>query len=418
MGAINNVFASLMGFLDQVSTLFGIGNAVRSLPDPWGYLLAGLMGAVFITAFGAIGPLSCNWIERKLISRFQIRYGPNRAGPYGLLQPVADALKILGKEAITPRGADKWVFWAAPAFAVLPALLVYAVIPWGPGLVLADLNIGVLFIFAVSSLHVVPAFMAGWSSNNKYSLLGAMRAVAQMVSYEIPQLLSLIGVLMITSSLRLTDIVSWQNQNTWLILVQPLAFLMFFIASSAELNRTPTDIVEGESEIVGGYHTEYSSFKFIIFYIAEYASLLAVCGLLATLFFGGWTLLPIPNFPQLLPAWLVFIAKLYFFFGIFVWTRATLPRLRIDQLMAFAWKFLLPLSLLNIGIVAVEMLLVPPPYQVPVMIAVNMVLAVVLVWGWATMLGGGRRLGSHELRERAARVRAALAAQSAAQARG
>lgn len=265
------------------------GNALRyNLPPPFGYIASGVLGAVLITAFGAIGPLSCNWIERKLISRFQIRYGPNRAGVYGLLQPMADALKILSKEAITPRDTDKWVFWAAPAFALVPALMVYGVLPWGPGMVLADLSVGVLFIFAVSSLHVVPVFMAGWSSNNKYSLLGAMRAVAQMVSYEIPEVLSLVGLLMLVGSLRLTDIVNWQIQNTWLFFVQPLAFLMFFIAASAELNRTPTDIVEGESEIVGGYHTEYSSFKFIIFYIAEYAALLAVCGLLAIFFFGGW----------------------------------------------------------------------------------------------------------------------------------
>lgn len=401
-----------LAVVDGVGTFFGLGNAIRyGLPQPWGYIAAGLVGALFITAFGAIGPLSCNWIERKLISRFQIRYGPNRAGPYGLLQPLADAFKILVKEAITPNDVDKWVFWAAPALALVPALLVYAVIPWGPGLVLADISIGLLFVFAVSSLHVVPTFMAGWSSNNKYSLLGAMRAVAQMVSYEIPQLLSLIGLLMLVGSMRLTDIVIWQAQNTWLILVQPLAFLMFFIASSAELGRTPTDIVEGESEIVGGYHTEYSSFKFIIFYMAEYASVLAVCGLLATLFFGGWTVLPIPDFPQILPSWLVFIAKMYFFFGIFVWTRATLPRLRIDQLMGFSWKFLLPLSLANIGVVAVEILLGLPVWA---MVIANMALAVVLFIGWARMLGGNRRLGSDELRQRAARMREVMAAQAAA----
>ncbi|MCX6022529.1 MAG: NADH-quinone oxidoreductase subunit H [Chloroflexi bacterium] len=330
-----------------------------------------------------------------------------------MLQPFADALKILSKEAITPRDVDKWVFWVAPAFALVPAMLVYGVIPWGPGLVMADLSIGVLFILAVSSLHVVPVFMAGWSSNNKYSLLGAMRAVAQMVSYEIPQVLSLVGMLMLVGSMRLTDIVNWQAENTWLILVQPLACLMFFIAASAELNRTPTDIVEGESEIIGGYHTEYSSFKFIIFYIAEYASLLAVCGLLTIFFFGGWTMWPLPNAWQILPSWLVFITKLYFFFGIFVWVRATLPRLRSDQLMAFAWKFLLPLSLMNIGVTAVEIVANLP---IPVMVVINMALALALIWGWAGFLGGNRKLGSTELRERAVRMRAAMAAQATAQA--
>ena len=208
---------------------------------------------------------------------------------------------------------------------------------------------------------------------------------------------------------------NWQAQNTWMVLVQPLAFLMFFIAASAEMNRTPTDIVEGESEIVGGYHTEYSGFKFVIFYMAEYASLLAVCGLLTIFFFGGWTMWPLPEPLQIFPSWLVFITKLYFFFGVFVWTRATLPRLRIDQLMGFAWKFLLPLSLVNIGITAVEIVTGVPVFF---MVVINLLLAVALVWGWAALLGGNRRLGSNELRERAVRMREVMAAQAAAQAQG
>ncbi|MBI4498749.1 MAG: NADH-quinone oxidoreductase subunit NuoH [Chloroflexi bacterium] len=382
----------------NIHSFFDLGNAIRSsLPDPWGYLLGALFGTLIIVGIGVLAPLTCVWIERKLIGRFQVRYGPNRVGPFGLLQPLADALKLLVKEAITPREVDRWVYYLAPLLGVLPALLLFAVIPFGPGMVYADLSIGVLFVFAISSLHVIPIFMAGWSSNNKYSLLGAMRAVAQMVSYEIPQVLSLMGVVLLVGSLRLTDIVQFQLENTWLVLLQPLAFVMFFIASSAELNRTPTDIMEGESEIVAGYHTEYSGFKFAVFQLAEYVSILGVCALLSVLFFGGWAFWPFGDFLPL-PAWLIMLGKTYFFFAIFVWTRATLPRLRIDQLMAFSWKFLLPLALVNIGITAVEMLL---PIPLPLLVVVNLALAVALVVGWANVVGS-RGLTARDLHARAA----------------
>ncbi len=358
-----------------VSALTGV------LPDWTITIIAGLIGIIALLAFLLPSQLATIWVERKLIGRFQVRYGPNRVGPFGLLQPIADALKILGKESITPAGSDKWVFWLAPIVIFIPALLVFAVIPFGPDLILANLDIGILYLISISSLSVIPVFMAGWSSNNKYALLGAMRSVAQMVSYEIPLVLSIVSVILLTSSLKLSDMVEYQNNNLWLFLLQPLAFLIFFISVSAELNRTPMDIVEGESEIIAGYHTEYSSFKFTMFYVAEYTNVLAASAIMSSVFFGGWLSAPIFN---LLPAWLWFIVKIYFFFCVFVWTRATLPRMRADQLMGLAWKFLLPLALINILITGVEVYLELHPLLIMV---INMALAVALVVGWSELIG-------------------------------
>lgn len=342
--------------------------------------IASALGAAAITAFVVASDVLAVWIERKLIGRFQLRYGPNRVGPFGLLQPVADAIKILGKEAITPFGVDRWVYWAAPTIAFLPGLLTFAVIPFAPGAVLADLDIGLLYVMAVGALGVVPIFMAGWASNNKYSLLGAMRAVAQTVSYEIPLVLSVIGLILFANTLRLSEIVQYQLDNGWFLFLQPLGFIIFFIAGTAELNRTPTDIMEGESEIVGGYHTEYSGFKFSLFYVSEYTHLFAFSGLVTTLFLGGWGTGPVLDF---VPAIVWFVLKVYLVFCVFVWTRATLPRLRIDQLMDFAWKFLIPLTLVNIGVSAVEVYLGLPGL---VVFIVNVLLAGVFVVAWARVL--------------------------------
>jgi len=349
--------------------------------------LTAALGATGITAFVVTSDVLAVWIERKLIGRFQLRYGPNRVGPFGLLQPVADAIKILGKEAITPFGVDRWVYWAAPTIAFLPGLLTFAVIPFAPGAVLADLDIGLLYVMAVGALGVVPIFMAGWASNNKYSLLGAMRAVAQTVSYEIPLVLSVIGLILFANTLRLSEIVEYQLTNGWFLFLQPLAFIIFFIAGSAELNRTPTDIMEGESEIVGGYHTEYSGFKFSLFYVSEYTHLFAFSGLVTTLFLGGWgTGLVL----DIIPAVIWFVIKVYLVFCVFVWIRGTLPRLRIDQLMDFAWKFLIPLTLVNIGVSAVEVYLGLPGLAV---FLINVLLAGVFVVAWAQLLGRFERAG-------------------------
>lgn len=366
---------------------FLIGLLQGQIPDWVLVLVTSILGAAGITAFVVTSDLLAVWIERKLIGRFQVRYGPNRAGPFGLLQPIADAIKILGKEAITPFGVDRWVYWAAPTIAFLPGLLTFAVIPFAPGAVLADLDVGLLYVMAVGALGVVPIFMAGWASNNKYSLLGAMRAVAQTVSYEIPLVLSVIGLVLFANSLRLSEIVAHQLENGWFLFLQPLAFVIFFIAGSAEVNRTPTDIMEGESEIIGGYHTEYSGFKFSLFYVSEYTHIFGVSALITTLFLGGWGTGPVLD---MVPAVVWFVLKVYLVFCVFVWTRGTLPRLRIDQLMDFAWKFLIPLTLVNIGIAGVEVYLGLPGV---VVFLVNVLFAGVLVVGWTQVLGGIARRG-------------------------
>ncbi len=349
-----------------------------------GWLLAtitGAIGTVAVLVFTLVSALAAIWIERKLISRMQVRYGPNRVGPKGLLQPFADALKVIGKEAITPFGVDKVVYSAAPFIIFLAPLLTFGLVPFAPGAAVLNTDISLLLVVALGALGVVPIFMAGWASNNKYSLMGAMRSIAQTVSYEIPLVLSLVGLVVVTGSLKLEDLVVYQIQHGWFIFLQPLAAVIFFIAGSAELNRTPTDIMEGESELAAGYHIEYSGFKFSLFYATEYSHVFAVSALISVLFLGGWGTGPLLD---LVPAVVWMVLKTYLLFCVFVWTRATLPRLRMDQLMAFAWKFLLPLSLINIMVVALEELLGLPGIVVAV---VNMVLAVVLIVQWTRLLG-------------------------------
>jgi len=340
-----------------------LGNLSHALLDwvegwaPGGltYVVAGLIGIAGVLLFLIPSQLAVIWIERRMIARLQHRLGPNRVGPFGLLQPIADALKVLGKEAITPRASDRWLFWLAPIAIFVPAITVYAVLPFGPHMVMADLNVALLLVIALGATNALIVFMAGWSSNNKYSLLGAMRVVAMMVSYEVPQVLALLGVVLFVGSLSLQEIVFWQQgHRTLLLFLQPLSFLFFLIASLVELNRTPTDIAEAESEIVAGYHTEYSGFKFTLFYAAEYTNALAVAALTATLYLGGWWLYGLERW---VPGWLIFIGKIYLLFALMVWVRGTLPRLRIDQLMALGWKFLLPVSLANVLLVALEVLL-------------------------------------------------------------
>ncbi len=379
--------------------LSGVTGALRAalagLVPEWAILLAmALVGVLALMAFLLPSQLGTVWIERRLIARMHVRRGPNRAGPWGLLQPVADAVKVLAKEAITPAAADRWVFWTAPIVAYVPAMLTYAVLPFGPNMTFVDLHIGVLYLISVSSLSVIAVFMAGWSSSNKYSLLGAMRAVAQMISYEIPMVLSVVGVLMLAGTMQTTQIVERQiASGVWYVLLQPLGCLIFFIAGLAELNRTPTDIMEAESEIVAGYHTEYSGMKFSLFYVAEYTHALAFCGIIATLFFGGWASSPGLD---LLPPWIWVLVKIYFFFLVMVWIRGTIPRLRIDQLMDFAWKFLIPLSLANVLITGVEVVLAPQGtltlgLPMALIVILNLVLGVILLVGWAKLLSGSPR---------------------------
>jgi NADH-quinone oxidoreductase subunit H len=298
--------------------------------------------------------------ERKGIGRIQNRYGPNRVGiPFtkirlcGFGQFIPDGIKSLTKEDIVPRAADKVVHFLAPVVMLIPVLLAYSVLPFGRNMTLADFDAGLLLFFAVGGAVELAVFMAGWSSRNKYSLLGAMRAIAQMVSYEIPLILSAVTVVMIVGSLKLNDIVAAQNHYTFGIahwhVFTPwglVGFILFFIASLAESNRTPFDLPEAESEIIAGYFTEYSGFKFALFFLGEYLGMFAIIGLGITLFLGGWTA-PV-SFLTWIPSYVWFFTKLLAIIFVFIWIRATLPRLRMDQLMNFAWKFMLPLALVNI----------------------------------------------------------------------
>ena len=295
-------------------------------------------------------------MERKVLGHMQVRYGPNRAGPYGLLQPIADGIKLFFKEDIIIPHANRLIYIFAPTVIVITALMSYAVIPFGDNItilgykvdmVVADVNVGLLYLFAISSLGVYGVVMGGWASNNKYSLLGAIRSSAQMISYELSLGLSIIGVLMITGSLSTMKIVEAQSQ-VWFIVYQPLGFIIYLISAVAECSRTPFDLTECENELVAGYQTEYSSMKFGLYYLAEYAHILVVSSLAVTLFFGGW------HGPWLPPI-IWFLMKVFLFIFFFIWIRATFPRFRYDQLMTFGWKVLFPLSLLNIMITAVVM---------------------------------------------------------------
>ena len=357
---------------------------LETLPPDWpgGFWWHWLFFTVVIIAFVLLLVMGFIWIERRGMGRMQARLGPNRAGPFGLLQPVADAIKVLIKEDIVPTNADKIVYWLAPVIAFAPALMIFAVVPFQDGALLADLNIGILYVVAISSVSTVGVFMAGWGSSNKYSLLGAMRNVASVVSYEIPVLLSIVGVVLIAGSLSLNQIVL--AQDIPFILLQPLGFLIFFIGGCAEIHRSPFDLVEADSEIVAGFHIEYSGMKFAWFYLAEYAEALAISAIITTLFLGGWR-------GPLLPPFLWFLIKVFAVFFVMVWTRTTLPRVRIDQLMALAWKFLLPLALINLIITGIEVLTFPAALSW-VMIPVNFAIMAVLILLWSKFfkLGWGR----------------------------
>jgi NADH-quinone oxidoreductase subunit H len=295
--------------------------------------------------------------ERKGLGRMQNRLGPNRVGPFGFFQPIADGIKSLTKEDIVPLRADAAVHFLAPLVLVVAVFMGFAVLPMGRGMQLVDMDAGLLFFFAMSASTELSIFMAGWSSRNKYSLLGAMRAVAQMISYEVPLLLSSVTIVMISGSLSLTKIVEAQNHYTgifphWYVFTPWgfASFLVFGVAATAETNRSPFDLPEGESELVAGYFTEYSGFKFALFFLGEYLGMFSISGLGVTLFLGGWTA-PL-SFLNVVPSWIWFFAKVMTAIFTFIWMRGTLPRLRQDQLMNFAWKFVLPFTLLNLLVTA------------------------------------------------------------------
>jgi NADH-quinone oxidoreductase subunit H len=355
--------------------------AMQATPADWpgGYWWHWLFFTIAIIAFVLVMVIGAIYIERRAMGRMQSRLGPNRTGPFGLLQPIADAVKVLLKENIVPGAADKVVHWLAPVIAFTPVMMIFAVIPFQNGALLADLNIGILYIVAVSSISTVGVFMAGWGSGNKYSLLGAMRNVAAVVSYEIPLVLAILGVVIVSGSLSMNQIVT--AQDIPYILVQPLGFLLFFIAACAEINRSPFDLTEADSELTAGFHTEYSGMKFAMFYLVEYAEAIAMSAVITTLFLSGWR-------GPWLPPWLWFIIKTFVVFFVMVWTRTILPRVRIDQLMGLAWKFVFPLALINLFITAIEVIVWPDVSQWIFVIA-NIAIAAVLVVLWSKLFKPG-----------------------------
>ncbi|MEE8224685.1 MAG: NADH-quinone oxidoreductase subunit NuoH [candidate division NC10 bacterium] len=296
-----------------------------------------------IIGFISVAAMFLIWWERKISAHIQARFGPMRVGGWhGWAQSIADGIKLLLKEDIIPKNADRPIFILAPMVVFASALAAYVVIPFGPGLIVQDLNIGILYIIAISSLAVLGIIMAGWSSNNKYAALGALRSAAQAVSYEVPLVISLLGPILLVGSLSMMKIVEAQ-QYLWFIVVQPLAFLIYFTCAVAETNRLPFDIPEAESELVAGFHVEYSGMRFAIFFLAEYANMFVVCAIATTVFLGGWQ-------GPFLPGWVWFLIKTFFLLFVMIWLRWTLTRVRVDQLMYVAWKVLLPLAFLNLGV--------------------------------------------------------------------
>jgi NADH-quinone oxidoreductase subunit H len=384
-------------------------------PEVKGYLLVTsikvtvLFGTLFLmVAF-------VTWMERRVAAWIQNRIGPNRVGPFGLFQPIADGLKNFVKEELIPGQADRTLFILAPAMAFVPSLVLFAVIPWAAPLplefdftlpllgqfvhtgqvpiIVADLPIGFLFILAMSSLSVYGVVFAGWSSGNKYAFLGGLRSSAQMVSYEIALGMTLITVLLVAGNVKLTALVTLQQDWTWFIVPLTLGFLLFAISALAENNRLPFDLPEAEAELVGGYHTEYSSMRFAMFFLAEYGALITMSALMATFFFGGWDI-PFtswddgdPTVPKTLLTFGTFLAKTFFFIFCYIWIRWTLPRFRFDQLMALGWKVMLPVALAYIMIVATAvwafdaMGMTLGWSYAAAMFGVNVVLLVALLWG-------------------------------------
>jgi len=362
--------------------------------------LDSLIGIILILLIVFPVVMAFIWLERRFIARMQLRPGPNRCGPFGFFQPVADAVKVLTKEFIMPAKGDRLVHWVAPILMFFAALMVFAVFPIGAGPkgAFSDLNIGILYVVAIGSLGVIGIFMAGWASNNKYSLIGAVRGVAQLISYEVPMVLAIVGVILIVGSLQMGEIVG--KQTIPYILLQPLGFLIYFIGALTEINRSPMDLIEADSELTAGYFTEYSGMKFAMFYLGEYINALAVSIIVTTLFLSGWK-------GPFLPMWFWFTLKVFGVFMFILWMRATLVRLRIDQVMAFSWKGLLPLALINVFITAAEVLAwdswmpgwesFPWPF-----VFVNLAIAVVLIVLWAKLFfkPGGGRIEAGGLRDR------------------
>ncbi|MGD9048446.1 MAG: NADH-quinone oxidoreductase subunit NuoH, partial [Anaerolineae bacterium] len=335
----------ILNFWVELGAWAGDLMASWGLP-PWAVnLIADIIGVLILVIIGVMAVLIFTPMERKVIARMQDRPGPNRVWPYGLLVALADAIKMLTKEDITPRRADRALHMAAALIVAIPALLVFAVLPWGPGLIGQDLNIGVLFIVAISSIHVLAVMIAGWGSNNKFSLLSAFRVVNQLLAYEIPMVLCILAVVLFSKTMSTQGIV--EAQVVPYFVVMPVAGLIFLVSSLAEANRSPVDLLEADSEMVAGYMVEYSGMKFAMFFIAEYVSMFAIAILISTLFLGGWKFFGLENLAPVLTPVIVF-AKAVFVIFCMLWFRATFPRMRFDHLVGFAWKFMVPLAMVNL----------------------------------------------------------------------
>lgn len=349
------------------------------LPEAWATLISTIIGVVVVSSFGLILVIFLIWLERKVAARFQDRIGPNRAGPYGLLQTIADIVKLLTKEDSIPEKADKLTFNLAPIVSMIAVLLIWAVIPFAPGWIGTDLNVGVLYIAAVGSFGILSILMAGWASNNKYALLGAFRAVAQLISYEVPMLLTLLVPVLLARSMGMMTVV--ETQSIWFIALAPVAGIIFLVSSIAEVGRTPFDLIEAESEIVAGYHTEYTGMKFGLFFAAEFLHAFTVGVLFAILYLGGWRGPGAEQYPILGVVYLMAKSSIGYF--IVMWVRSTLPRIRIDHMLDLNWKVLTPVSLaLLIATAVLDKLFAETALRVPALLAGNLV---VLVLSWALL---------------------------------
>ncbi|MGO8696030.1 MAG: NADH-quinone oxidoreductase subunit NuoH [Rectinemataceae bacterium] len=323
-----------------------IASFLRGLMGSWSFsplltdAVMGLVNFIAVAALVTVNIIVILWVDRRAASFFQERLGPNRVGPFGLLQSVNDAAKLIGKESIMPAAVDKRVYKLAPVIIFTVTVILYAFLPYGKGMSPVDMNVGLLFFIALSSTSTIAILMAGWGSNNKYSLLGGMRTVAQVISYEIPLAFSMLGVVMLSGSMNLGQISAAQH-GIWYVFLQPVAFFIFLVSALAELTRSPFDMTEAEQELIAGYHTEYSGMRFALFFMAEYANLFSVAALGATLFLGGWS-------GPILPGYVWFLGKTWVMILVILWLRWTFPRARVDKMMKFNWKFLIPLSILNI----------------------------------------------------------------------
>lgn len=320
-------------------------NLIPQIPEFWFQIITTAISAILIGIFILLTGIILIYLERKIAGHIQSRPGPLHVGPHGILQTLADGIKLIKKENLIPENADKILYLLAPIAVFLTTFLIFLIIPFDKNLQVADPNIGIFYIIAISGLTVISIITAGYSSNNKYSFLGSMRSAAQAISYEIPIIFSILGVIILSQSAKISEIIAAQ-QNIWFILLQPIAFLIFFIAAIAETNRTPFDLPEAESELVAGFHTEYSGMRFAIFFLAEYANIFIISAVAAILFFGG------PSGPFLPGIFWFFIKTYILIFLIFVF-RWTFPRLRFDQLLKFSWKFLTPLAIINLAITAI-----------------------------------------------------------------